>query len=217
MERPLTFYYRSNTVQQVTVASDPSLNRGLEEGRRKDRALQRRTPVVKSFDEAIQTPTMEHLESRQELVSEVHAPNRDVRSVRLHAVGGRLKQKQLRRRRNIEDSRQHEPQDAIEVLGHPEIIKNSGGERLQNLVNYLEQEETIRPLDRRRMSRQLRPLRQGGIAGVAYDDIYLAIGVAATALFIIETLYKTYQLYNSAGRSLADSSLDLIEVWPLPS
>ena len=112
-------------------------------------------------------------------------------------------------RRNIED--------AIEVLGHPEIIKSSGGERLHNLVNYLEQEETIRPLDRRRMSRQLRPLRQGGIAGVAYDDIYLAIGVAATALFIIETLYKTYQLYNSAGRSLADSSLDLIEVWPLPS
>ena len=52
---------------------------------------------------------------------------------------------------------------------------------------------------------------------MAYDDIYLAIGVAATALFIIETLYKTYQLYNSAGRSLADSSLDLIEVWPLPS
>ena len=204
-------------MQQVTVASDPSLNRGLEEGRRKDRALQRRTPVVKSFDEAIQTPTMEHLESRQELVSEVHGPNREVRSVHSHAVGGRLKQKQPRRRGNIEDSRQYEPQDAIEVLGHPEIIKNSGGERLQNLVNYLEQEETSRPLDRRRMSRQLRPLRQGGIAGVAYDDIYLAIGVAATALFIIETLYKTYQLYNSAGRSLADSSLDLIEVWPLPS
>ena len=89
---------------------------------------------------------------------------------------------------------------------------------MQNLVNYLEQEETSRPLDRRRMSRQLRPLRQGGIAGVAYDDIYLAIGVAATALFIIETLYKTYQLYNSAGRSLPDSFLlDLIEVWPLPS
>ena len=170
---------------------------------------------LESFDEAIQTPTMEHLESRQELVSEEHVPNRDVRS---HAVVGRLKQKQLRRRRNIEDSRHHEPQDAIEVHDHPEIIKNSGGERLQNLVNYLEQEETSRPLDRRRMSRQLRPLRQGGIAGVAYDDIYLAIGVAATALFIIETLYKTYQLYNSAGRSLADSSLlDLIEVWPLPS
>ena len=203
-------------MQQVTVASDPSLNRGLEEGRRKDRALQRRKPVVKTFGEAIQTPTMEHLESRQELVSEEHVPNRDVRS---HAVVGRLKQKQLRKRsRNIEDLRHYKPQDAIEELGHPKIIKNSGGERLQNLVNYLEQEETSRPLDRRRMSRQLRPLRQGGIAGVAYDDIYLAIGVAATALFIIETLYKTYQLYNSAGRSLADSSLlDLIEVWPLPS
>ena len=202
-------------MQQVTVASDPSLNRGLEEGRRKDRALQRRMPVVKAFDEAVQTP-MEHLESRQELVSEEHVPNRDVRS---HAVVGRLKQKQLRRRsRNIEDLRHYKPQDAIEELGHPKIIKNSGGERLQNLVNYLKQEETSRPLDRRRMSRQLRPLRQGGIAGVAYDDIYLAIGVAATALFIIETLYKTYQLYNSAGRSLADSSLlDLIEVWPLPS
>ena len=204
-------------MQQVTVASDPSLNRGLEEGRRKDRALQRRTPVVKTFDEAIQMP-MKPVERRHELVvSEEDFPKRNVRSVRSNAVGGRLKQKQLRRRRNIEDSRHHEPQDAIEVHDHPEIIKNSGGERLQNLVNYLEQEETIRPLDRRRMSRQLRPLRQGGIAGVAYDDIYLAIGVAATALFIIETLYKTYQLYNSAGRSLADSSLDLIEVWPLPS
>ena len=38
-----------------------------------------------------------------------------------------------------------------------------------------------------------------GIAGVDYDTIYLAIGVAATALFIIETLYKAYQLYVSAG------------------
>ena len=83
-------------MQQVTVASDPSLNRGLEEGRRKDRALQRRKPVVKTFGEAIQMPTMEHLESRQELVSEVDAPNREVRSVRFHAVVGRMKQKQLR-------------------------------------------------------------------------------------------------------------------------
>ena len=32
-----------------------------------------------------------------------------------------------------------------------------------------------------------------------YDTIYLAIGVAATALFIIETLYKAYQLYVSSG------------------
>ena len=217
MERPLTFYYRSNTVQQVTVASDPSLNRGLEEGRRKDRALQRRMPVVKTFGEAIQTP-MEHLENRQELVSEVHAPNREVRSVRSHAVVGRLKQKQLRRRRrmlNLEDLRRNQSQDAIKELGNTGLSNVLRGEILQNLVNSLE--ETSRPLDRRRMSRQLRPLRQGGIAGVAYDDIYLAIGVAATALFIIETLYKTYQLYNSAGRSLADSSLDLIEVWPLPS
>ena len=207
-------------MQQVTVASDPSLNRGLEEGKRKDRALQRRMPVVKTFNEAIQTP-MEHLESRQELVSEVDAPNREVRSVRFHAVVGRMKQKQLRRRRrmlNLDDLRRDQSQDAIEELGNTGLSNVLRGVRLQNLVNSLEQEETSRPLDRRRMSRQLRPLRQGGIAGVAYDDIYLAIGVAATALFIIETLYKTYQLYNSAGRSLADSSLlDLIEVWPLPS
>ena len=207
-------------MQQVTVASDPSLNRGLEEGRRKDRALQRRMPAVKTFDEAIQTP-MERLKSRQELVSEVDAPNREVRSVRFHAVVGRMKQKQLRRRRrmlNLDDLRRDQSQDAIEELGNTGLSNVLRGVRLQNLVNSLEQEETSRPLDRRRRSRQLRPLRQGGIAGVAYDDIYLAIGVAATALFIIETLYKTYQLYNSAGRSLADSSLlDLIEVWPLPS
>ena len=118
---------------------------------------------------------------------------------------------------NLEDLRRDQSQDAIEELGNTGLSNVLRGERLQNLVNSLEQEETSRPLDRRRMSRQLRPLRQGGIAGVAYDDIYLAIGVAATALFIIETLYKTYQLYNSAGRSLADSALDLIEVWPLPS
>ena len=118
---------------------------------------------------------------------------------------------------NLEDLRRDQSQDAKEELGIRGLSNVLGGERLQNLVNSLDQEETSRPLDRRRMSRQLRPLRQGGIAGVAYDDIYLAIGVAATALFIIETLYKTYQLYNSAGRSLADSALDLIEVWPLPS
>ena len=101
-------------MQQVTVASDPSLNRGLEEGRRKDRALQRRTPVVKTFGEAIQTPK-EHLESIQELVSEVHAPNREVRSVRFHSVVGRWKQKQLRRRRmlNLEDLRGDQSQDAL--------------------------------------------------------------------------------------------------------
>ena len=174
---------------------------------------------MKTFDEAIQTP-MERLKSRQELVSEVDAPNREVRSVRFHAVVGRMKQKQLRRRRrmlNLDDLRRDQSQDAIEELGNTGLSNVLRGVRLQNLVNSLEQEETSRPLDRRRRSRQLRPLRQGGIAGVAYDDIYLAIGVAATALFIIETLYKTYQLYNSAGRSLADSYLDLIEVWPLPS
>ena len=87
---------------------------------------------------------------------------------------------------------------------------------MQSIVNSAQLEDRSRPLDRRRFdsSRQLRPLRQGGIGGVAYDDIYLAIGVAATALFIIETLYKTYQLYNSAGRSLDEPSINLIEAWP---
>ena len=80
-------------MQQVTVASDPSLNRGLEEGRRKDRALQRRMPAVKTFDEAIQMP-MKPVERRHELVvSEEDFPKMNVRSVRSHAVGGRLKQK----------------------------------------------------------------------------------------------------------------------------
>ena len=46
------------------------------------------------------------------------------------------------------------------------------------------------------------------IGGGDYDTIYLAIGVAATALFIIETLYKAYQLYVSSGggRQLAGGS-----------
>merc|ERR1712243_463521 len=63
------------------------------------------------------------------------------------------------------------------------------------------------PLDRRRHIRRRREedrqLEDGqrqtaGIGGVSYQNIYLAIGVAATALFIIETLYKTYQLYTSS-------------------
>ena len=74
------------------------------------------------------------------------------------------------------------------------------------------------PLDRRKRSsefvnenerqffqRPLNPIvqQQGGIAGVDYDTIYLSIGVAATALFIIETLYKAYQLYTANnGRSM---------------
>ena len=74
---------------------------------------------------------------------------------------------------------------------------------------------SLRP---RRQARQLflQPVRQqaAGIGGVAYEDIYLAIGVAATALFIIETLYKTYQLYTSSGRSLEDSFVPLLESWP---
>ena len=127
-----------------------------------------------------------------------------------------------RRKRSFEDSSRNEFQDAIvldtplltrRILGPTEFVQ----EGLLNIVNSVKLEEDMssRPLDRRRFgSRQLRPLRQGGIGGVAYDDIYLAIGVAATALFIIETLYKTYQLYNSAGRSLEETSLDLIEAWP---
>ena len=130
-----------------------------------------------------------------------------------------------RRKRSFEDSSRNEFQDAIvldtplltrRILGPTEFVQ----EGLLNIVNSVKLEEDLssRPLDRRRFgSRQLRPLRQGGIAGVAYDDIYLAIGVAATALFIIETLYKTYQLYNSAGRSLDESLIvDLIEAWPWP-
>ena len=73
-----------------------------------------------------------------------------------------------------------------------------------------------------RQARQfLQPVRQAGIGGVPYEDIYLAIGVAATALFIIETLYKTYQLYTSAGRSLGEGAValawpPLLEAWPPP-
>lgn len=122
-----------------------------------------------------------------------------------------------------EDSSRDEFQDAIEVLDTPQLTRRILGptefpleEGLQSIVNSVQLGDSSRPLDRRRFdsSRQLRPLRQGGIGGVAYDDIYLAIGVAATALFIIETLYKTYQLYNSAGRSLDEPSIDLIEAWP---
>ena len=125
---------------------------------------------------------------------------------------------------NWEESSRNELKDAIEVLDTPRLNRRILGPtemtqgELQSIVNSIEMEDGSRPLDRRRLGRQLRPLRQqGGIAGVAYDDIYLAIGVAATALFIIETLYKTYQLYNSAGRSLEETPINLIEAWPWPS
>ena len=60
---------------------------------------------------------------------------------------------------------------------------------------------------RQRLSLDRRKRQIQGIAGVEYDTIYLAIGVAATTLFIIETLYKAYQLYVSSGggRQLGDS------------
>ena len=141
----------------------------------------------------------------EKLVSDVEITSKDLDSSELAA--GRSRRRILGRKRF---------EDSIEALTS-RIVRHEG---LQSVVNSVEMEDRSgRPLDRRRFgtSRQLRPLRQGGIGGVAYDDIYLAIGVAATALFIIETLYKTYQLYNSAGRSLADSYLDLVEVWPLPS
>ena len=52
--------------------------------------------------------------------------------------------------------------------------------------------------------------RQFGIAGVDYDTIYLSIGVAATLLFIIETLYKAYTLFVNAnsGRSIDNDFSD---------
>ena len=49
--------------------------------------------------------------------------------------------------------------------------------------------------------------RQFGMGGVDYDTIYLSIGVAATALFIIETLYKAYTVFinSNSGRMFSDS------------
>ena len=68
--------------------------------------------------------------------------------------------------------------------------------------------EFVRESGRQFVQRPLPPIvqQQGGIAGVDYDTIYLSIGVAATALFIIETLYKAYQLYTANnGRSVGGS------------
>ena len=161
----------------------------------------------------------------ENLVTDTEVTSNDTDLVPSSALAGRSRQKILQRKRPFvrEDSSRDEFQDAIEVLDTPQLTRRILGptefpleEGLQSIVNSVQLEDSSRPLDRRRFdsSRQLRPLRQGGIGGVAYDDIYLAIGVAATALFIIETLYKTYQLYNSAGRSLDEPSIDLIEAWP---
>jgi len=73
--------------------------------------------------------------------------------------------------------------------------------------------ETVNENERQFFQRPQRPLppivqQQGGIAGVDYDTIYLSIGVAATALFIIETLFKAYQLYTANnGRSLGSDTV----------
>ena len=116
------------------------------------------------------------------------------------ALAGRSRRRVLETKQSLnwEESSRNELKDAIEVLDTPRLNRRILGPtemtqgELQSIVNSIELKDGSRPLDRRRLGRQLRPLRQqGGIAGVAYDDIYLAIGVAATALFIIETLYKT--------------------------
>ena len=82
------------------------------------------------------------------------------------------------------------------------------------LVPRLVQQTT---LDRRKGGRRMgagqgRQLGagQGGIAGVDYDTIYLSIGVAATALFIIETLYKVWQLYSGGGGRALGGQTDLL-------
>ena len=181
---------------------------------------------------AMDIPTPMKLRSSRSLGSENFGPDVEVTSNDTDlltssalALASRSRHRIVERKRPLlrKDSSRNEFQDAIQVLDAPltttRILEPTEfqQEGLQNIVNSVELEERSRPLDRRRFGRQLRPLRQGGIAGVAYDDIYLAIGVAATALFIIETLYKTYQLYNSAGRSLEESAIDLIEASPWPS
>ena len=196
---------------------------GEERRGRRDlgRILGRKLTSVRDLD--ISTP-MELQSSRsfdsENLVSKVTNNNSDL--LPSSALANRSRRRILEKKQSLDW--EDELEEAIEVLDTPLLTRRRilrptefAQEGLQSIVNSVELEDRSRlPLDRRRYgsSRQLRPLRQGGIGGVAYDDIYLAIGVAATALFIIETLYKTYQLYNSAGRSLEETSIDLIEGWP---
>ena len=206
---------RSNTVQQVTVASDPSLSRRFREEiiHKERRVAGRRFPMD------IPIP----VESQSSRSSDT---NRNLLLSSALAGRSRTRRRVLETKQSLnwEESSRNELKDAIEVLDTPRLNRRILGPtemtqgELQSIVNSIEMKDESVPLDRRRLGRQLRPLRQqGGIAGVAYDDIYLAIGVAATALFIIETLYKTYQLYNSAGRSLEETQINLIEAWPWPS
>ena len=204
--------FRSNTVQQVTVASDPSLSRRFREEiiHKERRVAGRRFPM--DIPIPVESQSSQSSDSNRNLWLS-------------SALAGRSRRRVLETKQSLnwEESSRNELKDAIEVVDTPRLNRRilptemTQGE-LQSIVNSIEMEDGSVPLDRRRLGRQLRPLRQqGGIAGVAYDDIYLAIGVAATALFIIETLYKTYQLYNSAGRSLEETQINLIEAWPWPS
>ena len=204
--------FRSNTVQQVTVASDPSLSRRFREEiiHKERRVAGRRFPM--DIPIPVESQSSQSSDSNRNLWLS-------------SALAGRSRRRVLETKQSLnwEESSRNELKDAIEVVDTPRLNRRilptemTQGE-LQSIVNSIEMKDESVPLDRRRLGRQLRPLRQqGGIAGVAYDDIYLAIGVAATALFIIETLYKTYQLYNSAGRSLEETPINLIEAWPWPS
>lgn len=200
---------RSNSVQRITVASDPSLSRSLE-----------------TDSDSVTVTVVSDMDTRawrrRRSISEIGTEQRIL-------PGEVWRRRRRRPPRGGSGQRQNDPWleewRTDSQPGTAEINVPRLEDTVLDALRYqeLSSEANIAPLDRRRHLRSRREGRQlgggqrqtAGIGGVSYQDIYLAIGVAATALFIIETLYKTYQLYSSStGRSLEDGWVNLVESQP---
>jgi len=200
---------RSNSVQRITPASDPSLSRSL-------------LIDSVSVSEDSEMDTWRQWRRRRRRSMEETDTEEDTLSGRVRwRRRNKLPKGKLGHKQNdlwMKEWRTDSPSEITIPRMETDTILNS----LHHQA--LTSETHPAPLDRRRHIRRRREggrqLEDGqrqtaGIGGVSYQDIYLAIGVAATALFIIETLYKTYQLYTSSGRSLEENWIELVEsvVW----
>ena len=182
---------QSNTVQRLTIGADPSLSRAFEVGEdRFNEVRENRLESAMKSDKFITRLKRSRRSSDRRSAEQVN--NKSINS--LFGAGDTAK-----------PVINTDTIDGFEsVLTH--LDKNNFESQFrehQSAKNWDEaavEKSQMRPLDRRKrdnsasrprqfIQRPLRPIvqQQGGIAGVDYDTIYLAIGVAATALFIIET------------------------------
>jgi len=218
---------RSNTVQRVVVGADPSLAREFVNTRHMKSLKVKKHNLESAMKSDQFISRLKRNRRSNDRRSIDHGGDKSINSLFLGDIARPVIS------RDIID----ELETVLTVLDKPVFASQapeqkvtaswtqSARKMLKNFVLVFKQ--SSQPLDRRKRSEEFvfengrqfvqpplppRVPQQGGIAGVDYDTIYLSIGVAATALFIIETLYKAYQLYiTSNGRSLGwsiQSSLD---------